>query len=546
MYLKFVLLVILLGSVINQSMRRKVLAPFIDGPTKELFKAYHLIYQKEYELNSEEGIRRYRIFKSNLAFIKEENSRQSKYKLGINNFADMTEEERNKNFLPPQEGTNNFSNELGQLSTAFLGKQGYKYTPGDVKIDWTLNMHPTIRLQRCGSCYADATLASIEGNYNIKTGTTQMFSTQQILDCEPSNLQCSGGEPDKVMTYLKDFGVALESDYPNDTIYQKKEPHYPQQNCRYNFNKGQNIIKDFINCSEKTCTMDSWVQMLQDGPTIVLVDGLSPLLEFYESGIADLTDCKMGNHVVVAVALLNDGDGKGDYIKIRNSWGEDWGENGYARVRVNAKDKTCFITSTAILPMVTPPGPTPHPPENSYEIWSKCNYVGTALYSNFSMDSFKPKVYMAKSIKLNGNIVTLYPNMRCFGKGVTFTEDEPCLATSLDPEVKRIAALNKSALVRNPAPAQMPADGCVKVYNDACNLGKNQQLCTDTSDFGKLLVGNNIKSILFGAGVKCVTLYAWSDFTGKSATLCGDSSQFGQGETAYFFNWVVSIKISLN
>ena len=51
-----------------------ILDKYMDGPTKELFKTYHFIYEKQndYQLDSFEGVRIYRIFKSNLNYIKQE------------------------------------------------------------------------------------------------------------------------------------------------------------------------------------------------------------------------------------------------------------------------------------------------------------------------------------------------------------------------------------------------------------------------------------------------------------------------------------------
>ena len=64
------------------TLRDKILEPYLDGPKKELFKIYHQIYNKKYDLNSEEGIRRYRIFKDSLKYIKQENAKGHSHKLG--------------------------------------------------------------------------------------------------------------------------------------------------------------------------------------------------------------------------------------------------------------------------------------------------------------------------------------------------------------------------------------------------------------------------------------------------------------------------------
>ena len=77
----------------NESIHKKVISPFLDGPKKQLFKVYHLLFQKNYDLNSEEGVKRYKIFKSNLKLHKEHNDKNLGYTLGIGPFTDLTQEE---------------------------------------------------------------------------------------------------------------------------------------------------------------------------------------------------------------------------------------------------------------------------------------------------------------------------------------------------------------------------------------------------------------------------------------------------------------------
>ena len=79
----------------------KILESFNDSPKKELFKVYHFLYEKKYDLNSEEGVKRYKIFKENMKRYKEHNSKDSNYILGIDSFADLTQEEFENFFSTP-------------------------------------------------------------------------------------------------------------------------------------------------------------------------------------------------------------------------------------------------------------------------------------------------------------------------------------------------------------------------------------------------------------------------------------------------------------
>jgi len=67
-------------------------------PKKELFKAYHYLYKKSYDLNTDEGIKRYKIFKENLKYVEKKNAQELPFKLGINQFSDMSLEEYRETF----------------------------------------------------------------------------------------------------------------------------------------------------------------------------------------------------------------------------------------------------------------------------------------------------------------------------------------------------------------------------------------------------------------------------------------------------------------
>jgi hypothetical protein len=81
------------------NVKLQIMDDFMDKPVKEAFKVYHSVFEKEYSLDSEEGVRRYKAFKSNLKTIKETNAQNLPYKLGINKFADLTSQEFTDKYL---------------------------------------------------------------------------------------------------------------------------------------------------------------------------------------------------------------------------------------------------------------------------------------------------------------------------------------------------------------------------------------------------------------------------------------------------------------
>jgi len=75
------------------SEERQILNSLKNASLGEKFQVFHQLFKKPYEINSEEGLRRFTIFQSNLKKIDEINSKNLSYKLGITPFTDLTLEE---------------------------------------------------------------------------------------------------------------------------------------------------------------------------------------------------------------------------------------------------------------------------------------------------------------------------------------------------------------------------------------------------------------------------------------------------------------------
>jgi hypothetical protein len=83
----------------QESIKHKIVDNFLDGPKKQLFQVYHFLFNKEYDMNSKEGVRRDNIFKQTLKSIKETNEKNLSYTLSIDPLTDMTDEELKEKML---------------------------------------------------------------------------------------------------------------------------------------------------------------------------------------------------------------------------------------------------------------------------------------------------------------------------------------------------------------------------------------------------------------------------------------------------------------
>jgi C1A family cysteine protease len=326
---------------------QKIMQPFMNGPKKDLFKVYHTIFKKDYDLNTEEGMKRYRAFKENLKYINEENSKNLGYKLGFTPFTDLTNEEYVSTYLsnPEQmQSKYNFENAQPKVDRKEKNiKRGY--TPGSTNIDWSSVMSPVRDQGKCGSCWSFATQLAVEANYKIQTQRSIVASVQQMVDCSNTggNFGCRGGNYPAAFNYLKINGVALESDYPYTS-----GPTNKANTCQYDRSKVLRIVSDFNSCNN--CDIDTWISMLQNGPIAVYMSMSHRAVQNYVYGIMTISSCTTFNHAVVAVGIQN--DGQSDYLIVQNSFGTNWGENGFFRIRISETMDGCYLLREAFQPII--------------------------------------------------------------------------------------------------------------------------------------------------------------------------------------------------
>jgi len=111
-----------------------------------------------------------------------------------------------------------------------------------------------------------------------------------------------------------------------------------------------NIKVSSYDFCEGNCTEEIIYGYLKRGPVLIGVDGENQNFRNYKSGIYNKT-CHNLNHAVILVGYGTDKDTKKDYWLIRNSWGPDWGENGYVRIERNMRNNySCFVTMIAFAP----------------------------------------------------------------------------------------------------------------------------------------------------------------------------------------------------
>lgn len=88
-------------------------------------------------------------------------------------------------------------------------------------------------------------------------------------------------------------------------------------------------------------------------PVAVSVDASSPDFQFYSTGVFT---GKCGTTLDHGVTVIGYGTqhGKLKYWIVKNSWGTNWGENGYMRLQrdIDEKEGLCGIAMAALYPVI--------------------------------------------------------------------------------------------------------------------------------------------------------------------------------------------------
>lgn len=259
---------------------------------------------------AEDG-KRYKIFRDNYNFIQAHNvKKDSTYKLGLNQFSDLTHNEWASLYtgviIPKDHNVSNVSN---------LFKPSITDVPDS--IDWRSEGRVNeIKDQgKCGSCWAFAAVAALEGLAKAKTENLPNLSEQELVDCtrRMGNYGCRGGWSQNAFQYAVGHGLAAQSAYP----YTAKDGQCKRVSPAFK-------ARSYSNISPRS--VDALKQALAQGPVVVYIEADRKSFQSYKSGVFDDPDCFAGgriNHAVTAVGYTDNA-----WI-VRNSWGTKWGDQGY-------------------------------------------------------------------------------------------------------------------------------------------------------------------------------------------------------------------------
>ncbi|KAJ8710383.1 hypothetical protein PYW07_009749 [Mythimna separata] len=310
---------------------------------KELDLAFDLYtnHHNKFYQDQEHHMRK-RIFEKNWRAIEEHNRMNLGYRLELNAFSDKTDEE-----LAYLSGTYYSAHQDPDLTPFPHTVEEVDELVDELPENFDLRMEGSItpikQQGECGSCWAFCTTAAIEGALARVNGDRLLdLSEQALVDCAWGfqNMGCSGGLMYGAMKYVISHGISTEEEYG---LYTATDGYCKMQNMTTTYK-----IRGLSQVTPRNPNALK-VALFKYGPVTV---GIRITRNFmhYSSGVFYDPKCDQPGpgHCVTAVGYgVRDGE---EYWIIKNSWGEQWGEDGY--VLMSARNNNCLVLDYAYYPIV--------------------------------------------------------------------------------------------------------------------------------------------------------------------------------------------------
>jgi KDEL-tailed cysteine endopeptidase len=311
-----------------------IATPVNMGELKTLWSSWKIYYGKAYGLAEEAA--RLAIFVENYKKVISFNAENDDVKLAMNKFADLTAEE----FSTVHAGCYNNGGK-----TIDVPAQDEDFV-GDLpaSVDWRTQgaVTPVKNQGQCGSCWSFSTTGALEGLYYLNKKKLLSFSEQQIVDCDTKDSGCNGGLPYQAMQYTAQAGLEAEDDYP-----------YTAQDgtCTYKKLKAYNVNSNYKLVTTRNPT--ALKTALVNQPVSIAIEADQNVFQLYSTGVIKKKCGANLDHAVLAVGYTTiNGD---EAFIVKNSWGTDWGNQGYVYISTDGKanngNGVCGILGQPVIPV---------------------------------------------------------------------------------------------------------------------------------------------------------------------------------------------------
>ncbi|XP_028287007.1 pro-cathepsin H [Parambassis ranga] len=299
------------------------------------FKLWMTQHNKVYSMR--EYDQRLQVFTDHKRRIDKHNEGNHSFTMALNQFSDMTFSEFRESFLWSEP----------QNCSATRGNYFSSNGPYPDSIDWRKkgNYVTDVKNQgSCGSCWTFSTTGCLESVTAIATRRLVPLSEQQLVDCAQdfNNHGCNGGLPSQAFEYIMyNKGLMTEQDYPYKAV---------EGICLYKPQLAAAFVKDVMNITayDEMGMVDA---VATRNPVSLAFEVTSDFMH-YDKGVYTSTECHNTadkvNHAVLAVGY---GEENGSpYWIVKNSWGPNWGIDGYFLIERGRN--MCGLAACSSFPVV--------------------------------------------------------------------------------------------------------------------------------------------------------------------------------------------------
>ncbi|KAG5882215.1 hypothetical protein JTB14_024726 [Gonioctena quinquepunctata] len=196
----------------------------------------------------------------------------------------------------------------------------------------------------CGSSWAISTAAVASDRYAIVSRGKEAvkLSAQNLVSCDVKGQQsCSGGHLDRAWSFAKAYGLVDEECFPyvgrNEPCIIKKQGTLARAGCKQPLWADRKLRYSVGPAYRLGNETDIMYEITKSGPVQATIKVYHDFFT-YNGGIYKHSDLNMNNkqgyHSVRIVGWGEEATYNGikKYWKVANSWGRQWGEDGYFRI----------------------------------------------------------------------------------------------------------------------------------------------------------------------------------------------------------------------